>query len=145
MPIIPLFNIHFGSTFPSNATPVRGTLWFNSTDNTLRIFDGANWTSIYSGGINILQPSISLVTNASYTINLSSDFLVIINAANTNVTVNIPQGVDGKTIILKRIDNNSSRTVTVNGQIDSVSSITLDPQEYKWLVYYSGAWRVIGS
>lgn len=153
--IIPLFNIHYGNSFLNNINPVRGTLWYDTSANTLRIFNGTQWEVVATGGGSgggsgfggntIASGAIRLVTQATYTVDLNDDFLIFFDANSNDITVNIPNGSNGRMLLMKRIDNSNTRTVTLNGQIDNLTSITLDPQEYKFFVFYSNSWRVLGS
>lgn len=159
MALISLFNIYYGQTFPQNITPVRGTLWYDTSANTLKVYNGNQWISVVSanngesGGNNgntntyagyfISTDNIKMVTQ-NYSVNLSSDFVLFVNASNGNINIILPNGTDGRMLYIKRIDS-SQNVVTLSGHIDNATSITFDPQEYKFLIFYSGSWRVFGS
>lgn len=151
MPVISLFNIFHGSPFPSNITPAKGALWYDTSDNSLKIYNGTSWVVINTsgggggGGSSFNPSSITEVNQSNYNVNINNDLVLLISAASNNVTVNIPSATNGRLLYLKRTDNNNSNTVNINVIADGVNNFTMDPFEYKVLLFYGSKWHVIGS
>jgi hypothetical protein len=102
-----------------------------------------------------LQPNGSVafpITSTDLNLTLTdAHYTVLVNTYDDDVTITLPSasGIDGRVYVIKRTDNNTRYSVTIQAQsgqrIDGASSITLSNQYATVIVQaYGGNWYIIG-
>ena len=88
--------------------------------------------------------AIRTVTS-SYTID-DSDNVILVDATSGSVTITLPNSVDNRTVVVKKIDNSNNVTIATSGSelIDGAAiKILSNRYESLWLAAFSSDWYIL--
>lgn len=109
--------VHEGTTAPTNPTPIQGDVWFDTTNNLIKTWDGSTWKTVASFDPDDLQDDQNLSVTAG-----TATTSVIDIEDGTDVTLEVGTGLtiaeSGSTITLTSTatDDQKVDTFQVNGE-----------------------------
>lgn len=131
------------SSAPS--TPYEWQLWYDTTNDVLKSYDGTNWNTIWSGGWgswDMLYSDFNFVTATGSTVTLSLSTAITPSA---NFTVNAPSTIkDWQTYILRVTNGATPYTMTLGTGITNPSSAstTLTANSTDQFVFLAVGWNL---
>lgn len=99
--------VHEGTTAPSNPTPMQGDVWFDTTNNLVKTWDGSTWKTVASFDPDDLQDNQNLTVTAG-----TATTSVIAIENGTDVTLAAGAGVT-------LTENTGTGTITITGDSGS--------------------------